>query len=192
MTDQELLIKLILEEALASIPEEQRSGSDRLRPPYRSQLSGAIPATAGSGRDLEVGFDKLPYSYRQALTHAPPSRLDVGSMPSGYNYSGFLSPTRKPRALLGIDAQTMAHELIHELGQRRGGFPGLDKVDEEMFVRSVVGDPEHPALRRSFSEREREEIARRGRQVDEMIRREFPEPSEGWLATVLRFLGSKR
>ena len=65
---------------LAPVPSEEQSLSDRLRPPYRTPLASAEPATAGASRMLEVGYGRLPPAYQQAL-QAAPGRVRVGMMP---------------------------------------------------------------------------------------------------------------
>jgi hypothetical protein len=133
----------LLNQALAPILSEARSGADRLRPPYPAPLRGLEPVAAGAARDVEVGYSGLPGVYQSALQAAPERQTQVGTFPSGYAKSGETAPAGdrgpgSPAYLVGTDAQVMLHELVHEL-QQRAGDPNPRDV-QEAIARLVAGD----------------------------------------------------
>jgi hypothetical protein len=131
-----------LRRALTPILSEAQSGADRLRPPFATPLGGLEPATAGAARDVEVGYGQLPAVYQQALQAAPVRQTQVGTFPRGYTLWGETAPadaaTGMPAYLVGRDARTMLHELVHEL-QQRTDDPNAFEV-QEAIARRVAGD----------------------------------------------------
>lgn len=126
---------------------EQQSGSDRLRPPYSTPLMNMEPVTAGASRDFEVGFNRLPGAYQRGLQSGTrPTAMAVGSMPSGYNLKGEVDFTGG--TLIGDEAKTMAHELVHVLAKQMPYQPNPSRriTHEETLARYMTDtvDPRRP------------------------------------------------
>ena len=167
--DEDRIVRALIALGLAPVPAEQRSRSDRLRPPYRSPLSGAEPATAEAARLLEVGYGNLPAAYQRALTAAPPGRVRVGVSPDETYSPGLRSTRTGEPVILADHPYTMTHELVHELGARRGRPWG--RAEEEMLARLVVGEsPRGKSV---------DEAVGRARAIDAGLRKEFTPPPQG-------------
>lgn len=186
------LLEKILRLALMPKRAEQQSGADRLRPPYAGPLRGLNATTAGASRDTEVGYGRLPGPYQRALQAAPERQTQVGSFPEGYNYAG-LTRSQDPETgagplLVGDTAQTMTHELVHELYQRRGGE--RDRSTEEALARLVAGNtPASVGMRGASRQAQEGAVAE-----DTKVRAEYPDPVppstwSGWLESLGRLLG---
>jgi hypothetical protein len=173
------IVRRLLKKHLQPIPAEEQSGADRLRPPYDTPLTGANAATAGASRDLEVGFKSLPGAYRRALSAAPVSPVDVGTMPSGYNTAGFLytGPQLQRPGMLVNSANNASHELVHELG-RRTGNPWKASV-EELLAQLV--SKQRPWLDDSAVDK-----------VDSEVRQQHAEPAQNRLDFWIKKLGFRR
>jgi len=121
--------------------------SDRLRPPYLSPLEGMAAVNAPASRDLEVGFNNLPWEYQALLQAAPPRNVNVGEVPDALLAMGLGGVTTS-----GADADMMlspgsgSHELVHELGQREGNvmFPWNLRRDEALA--RLVGGVSNPEV----------------------------------------------
>jgi len=174
---------------LAAIMSELLSGADRLRPPYATPILGADPRTAGAATNAEVGFSRLPGAYQRAFAQMPSKPLAIGAMPSGCNASG--ATFDQGRSLLADTPQTMAHELIHELGNRMAAAdPGANRPwggnTEEELARLVAGDPVQlgASVRQSAEE------------ADAAMRQRFtppaPNESSSMIGALLRYLGIGR
>ena len=149
---------------LAPVPSEEQSLSDRLRPPYRTPLASAEPATAGASRILEVGYGRLPPAYQQAL-QAAPGRVRVGMMPpddpdlrgirAAFGPGGF----QDPPTILAESPRTMTHELVHELTSRWG--EPYDRAIDEALAQMIGGEEGSPS---------RPYTRGRAREIDAQIR----------------------
>jgi hypothetical protein len=127
-----------------------KSTADVLRPPYKSGLEWLMPATPGAAVSLEQALQMMPPVYRAALERAAQGpTVEAGSVPVAgtWNAAGMYTRGREgsPR-LVGEDAKTYVHELIHALNDRKG--LGFNRQLDEELARVVAGDPpQYPGMR---------------------------------------------
>lgn len=128
-----------------------KSGADALRPPYKTGLNWVAPETPGAAVSLEQALNRMPPVYRSALERVQDrgAPIRAGATQAGvWNVGGLYNRNLETglRRLVGEDAQSYVHELMHALVDQKGAR--LDPHLDEELARVVAGDkPQYPMSR---------------------------------------------
>lgn len=180
----------------ASRNPDLTSLADRLRPPYVMPLPWLHPANAPASRIFEVGYNRLPESYRNLLLASPgtPSVSAGAQEPERWNVAGLYAKPRGENPALwqqaGVpfpmivaeDPVSGAHELVHALADRYQAVRDVVPKGsyEEVLARMVAGDPYLP--------HHAPELIEDTKTIHAKLMQMGGKPSPGWLEALAQTL----